>query len=211
VTDQKLTTRSLLPEYQAPFGTLFAKAVKAMVPAHEPLLASIRSSSVDHLADESVTEAHGGVMGGTAMSARMEVQTEAIVQTDLDAWYNVLWSAAEQFAGHQMRYLLASVEAATQRTGNSANLGGAPITHDALLDMLERVEVEVDDDGTPQSLVILHVDPSGRRTQRTVVEHLMALGPMSTQQVERYQQIIAEKRRAQDAKKRVRRLDRRPG
>lgn len=203
MTDRKPALRSILPEYQAPFGTLVIKAVNAMVPAHEPLLANIRSSSVDHLADESIAEAHGGVMGGTAMSARMKVQIEAIVQTDLDAWYNMLWSAAEQFAGHKMRYLLASVEAATQRTGNAVNLKGGPFTYDAMLDLLERTEFEVDDDGQPIGLSMV-VAPS-------MAEQIGKLGPMTPEQEERHKQIIAEKRRAQDAKKRVRRLDRRPG
>lgn len=194
---------SLLPEYQAPFSALFSMAVKAMVPAHEPLLGQIQSSTVDHLAEESVTEAHGGVMGGTSMSARMEVQTAAIIDTDLDAWYVLLWSAAEQFAGHQMRYLLASLEAVTQQTGNVVNLGGVPISNDAMLDMLERIEFDVDESGQPEGLSMV-VGPA-------TADQITKLGPMTPEQDERFQKIIAEKRRVQDAKKRVRRLDRRPG
>ncbi|MEZ4321138.1 MAG: hypothetical protein R3F61_26905 [Myxococcota bacterium] len=133
----------------------------------------------------------------------MEVQTNAIVQTDLDAWYDMLWSAAGQLARQQMRYLLASMDVATQRTGNAVNMQGAPISHDAVLDLLERMDFEVDANGLPDGLTMV-VAPS-------TADQIANLGPMTPQQEQRFQQIIAEKRRVQDAKKRVRRLDRRPG
>lgn len=192
----------MLPEYQQPFATLFARAVHGLVPVHAPFLAGIRTTTVDHLAEENVPGARGGVMGGHSVEARSEVETVAVANTDSDAWYAVLWDTAEQFARSQMQFLLRSLGEASEQAGTAVDMKDAPLTHDTVLDLIERMHFEVDDKGRPIGLALAVSPEIGDRLDR--------LGPMSVEQDARYQRIISEKRRAQDAAKRVRKLDRRP-
>lgn len=192
----------MMPEYEQPFATLFTQAVHGFIPVHAPLLAGIRTTTVDHLAEESVPGAHGGAMGSESIEARSQVPTAAIARTDLDAWYTIVWDTAEQFAHGQVQLMLRSVGQASEQAGTAIDMKGAPLTHDAVLDMLERMHFEVDDHGRPVGLTLVVAPEIGDRLAR--------LGPRSAEQDARYRRIIAEKRRVQDAAKRVRRLDRRP-
>jgi hypothetical protein len=191
----------LLPEYAAPFGGLFGSAIRNLGPAHAPLLAEVHTKMVDHVTEHSFPGAHGSTMGGREMRARMELETTAITHTDLDAWCDLLWDVAEQFAGQQMRYLLDSVGEASDRVGNTINLRGRPISHDDVLDMLEKMEFKVDEEGNPEGLVMV-LPPE-------LMKQVAELPPRTPEQEARRAAIIDRKRRQQNAKKRVRRLDRR--
>lgn len=194
---------SLLPEYEGPVVDLFMKAVRSMLPAHAPLLAEMRPAMVDHLPQASVpyAAAAGGVMGGVTIAASLTTSTSELAGSSLDAWYWMLWSAAEQMAEQQMRHLLQGVERATAITGNQVNLHGAPISHDFIMDMLERMDFKVGEDGLPMNLAMV-VAPG-------VAQKIQDLPPRTVEQEIRFQRIMNEKRREQDAKKRIRRLGRR--
>ncbi len=191
--------KKALLEYELPVEALFNRAVQAMIPAHEPLLAEIRSVPVDHIAQRSVDETQGYVSGGTTMDARVSVSLEAVTEAKVEVWTELVFNAAEQLASHQMRHLLSSMSTVTDRTGKKINVGG-PMSHDAVLDMIEKTDFRVDDDGCIDGLAMI-VHPS-------VADQISRLDPATPEQEERLRSIIAERKRVQDAAKRVRRLGR---
>jgi hypothetical protein len=177
------------------------RAVRSMMPAHSEFLAEIRTTTVDHLSSGSIAEAQGRVMGARGISMRGDVPSEAVTATDLGEWYGLLWRISEQLAEQQTRHLFAAMEQVTSEVGNTVDVRGGQLSHDALLDMFERMDMKVGDDGNPEGLTL--VGPPGMERQ------LAALGPRTPEQTARYERIMVEKRRTQDAAKRIRRLDRR--
>jgi hypothetical protein len=72
-------------------------------------------------------------------------------------WFNfsrndvlaMLHEIAWQFARQQSQAILDAVDVAATSVGNTLSLGGRPLSADALLAMLERIEIAFDDNGRP--------------------------------------------------------------
>jgi hypothetical protein len=89
------------------------------------------------------------------------------------------------------------VSEVTDATGNSISAAGQSLSHDLILDAIERVEIDFDDEGNPRM-------PSLMAHPQTLVP-LARIQPTDEQE-RRYEQIMTAKKAAHDAKKRHRRL-----
>lgn len=193
--------QTLLPEYKLPFAKLIMKGVRGLLPAYEPLLGEIQTLEVDHLPPTACAEAQGYLEGEIAVSSGTTASSAAIAKMDLDDWHRALTEIAEQSAKQQMKHLLACLNNVSEKTDNVVDAQGAPLSYDLLLDMLEKMDFQVGDDGNPVGLTMI--------VSQQTFDQLTELGQPTAEQENRLQQIIKSKRGREDAKKRVRKLDKR--
>lgn len=132
-----------------------------------------------------------------AIESVIELKYDDIINFNLDAFCEQVYSFAEQRLNQMEASILNSVSEVTELTGNVVDNRGKPITADLLLEMLEKIELSFDEDGN------FHI-PS------------LVVSPETMQQIkkieadnnyqEKYLAIIEKKRKEYNAKKRIRRL-----
>jgi hypothetical protein len=65
---------------------------------------------------------------------------------------------AAKMIGHHLQMLVRGVTEAVEHTGNAVHADGQPFTQDLYLQLLQTVEIDFDEDGTPQIPSAFHPD-----------------------------------------------------
>lgn len=97
-----------------------------------------------------------------------------------------------------MKHMFQQMADLCSATGNSIDAGGAPISHDLILDMLETVEISFDEVGEPKMPTMV-VSPE-------MADKLRALPLPTVEQMRRREEILERKRNEFNARKRHRKL-----
>ena len=97
-----------------------------------------------------------------------------------------------------MKHMFQQMADLCSATGNSIDAGGAPVSHDLILDMLETVEISFNEAGEPKMPTMV-VSPE-------MAETLRALPLPTAEQMRRREEILERKRNEFDARKRHRKL-----
>jgi hypothetical protein len=84
----------------------------------------------------------------------------AIIEKGVNAVHEQLPLIASKMIGAQIGMLLRVADAAVEHTGNKVDAAGAPFSQEHYLQMLQTVQMEFDDDGTPHMPSPFHPDPA---------------------------------------------------
>jgi hypothetical protein len=188
----------LFTEYEKPMGQLLSQAIKVFREAEFPLLRDLEISRVDHF-PPSAPVGRGFSLGATTTKAEAATSNDDFLNTNVEAWATLAYEIGTQFGREMARHITETMIAVTQKTGNVVSAGGKPLSHDLILDTIERTEFDLDDAGNPKNLVLLGPPQ--------IQKQLASLPPMTPEQEERFQSILQKKREEKDAKKRFRTMD----
>jgi hypothetical protein len=147
-----------VPEYQRAFQEFVRGAMDGLAVAKDPVLARMRQRgrpTRSYLGRNTVPpggeEAEGlhesapmAISYGISMTAAEIISTDsAVLGEKLDSW-------ADQYLASLMPQIFAAMGQATDAFGNSLDGGGQPLSWSLFGDLLERIEIDFDDDGTPR-------------------------------------------------------------
>lgn len=189
-----------VPEYERAARAFVGETMEALARVKSPLLSEIERETADHLPgmrmtfDSDEVLEHQPMRIGTSIS----IPVSATIEGDYQDFYAALDDAAEEYAGGLTRQIYERMSEITDAAGTTVSAGGSfTVAH--FLEVMERIEIEFDDEGNPQ-LPKLHIHP-------TQAEKL----PEWTEEDHRaFEELIARKKQEWDARRRHRRLPRQP-
>ena len=192
-----------LPEYETAARRVAFAAVDALARARSSLLASIESETVEELHSFRVsTDASAPLhLEPIEIAGELELDIRPICDGKLEE----LLHALDALAGEQVRAvetgMFQRLSELTAATGNQVDAAGRPLTHELMLEMLDKMDIAFDDHGEAQ---LTFVAGPG------LVAKLQALPEMTAEQQLAYDDLMARKRAQFDAGRRERRLRGRP-
>jgi hypothetical protein len=190
-------TRTTIPEYDAAATSLATAVIKALAFARSPVLSQIPQSPATELAkdDAPVDIAHGAYAPIGVKNVLTE-RFDTVLATDVDEWISMLDEQGDKAAEQLETQFFAFMHKVTEDAGQVIDARGRPLTHDLVLDMFEKLQIDFDEDGQPQMPTIV-VPPK-------VYEKL---GEPTPEQMKRRDEIIERKRSEFLARRRVRKLE----
>ena len=185
-----------LAEYETAARRAAFAAINALACAQSPLLAEIPS--------EEVAVIHGGRVSGASGQASydpikvrgdFELDISAVCTGDLDE----LLCSLDRLAEVQVRTVTAGfverLNMVTAATGNEVNAKGGPLTHELIVELLDKMEINFDDAGNPQIMLFGGGD---------VAKRFASLPPMTEEQERAYEDVLVRKREEFEARRRRR-------
>lgn len=191
----KLSGRALFPEYVDPVNELFTFAAHELCKIEEPLLANITWGEAT-VSSGSTPVGKGVATEPFEVKVAVPMKVADMLETSIEAWTVAVFEQASQSAP---RFVQRIVEMLGQVTEGTGNVVSGSVSHDLLLDVMERTAFEVDENLQPINMSFLG--------SSQMLKEMQALPPRTQEQEERYRAIMVSRREAQDAKKRTRRMD----
>ena len=90
----------------------------------------------------------------------MPLDRRTIIEKGDAAVFEQVPVIAAQMIDSQVQMLRRGVDAAVEHTGNAVHAAGAPFSQDLYLEMLQKVQIQFDDDGRPSIPSLFHPDPA---------------------------------------------------
>jgi hypothetical protein len=193
----------VVSEYDRATWTFIGQTSRALARASSALLSQLRSQTVERVATSPIVAPDGSQIENEplAIAVELAVQMQDVVQERPDALAaSIALSMAEQEVAQFEPRLLELIGRISDKFGNTVDAGGQTISHDLLLDVMEKMDFDVDEEGNPVGLAFV-VSPK-------MAEQLRHLPPPTEQQEERHRRIIEERRRQSRARRRNRELPR---
>lgn len=187
-----------LPEYESSFREFMNKINEVLVSDKDPLLSEVPRRKVSRLYIGRNSHADGGIHNSPVMPITSTFQLTAaeIVECDGVALGRRLDAFAEEYLASLMPQFFGAMNAAIESAGNSTDAGGKPLSADMLVDVLERMELDFDEDGN------VHL--------QLIANPLTALPEFTKEAQERIDSVIQRKREEFLARRRSRKLPRDP-
>lgn len=190
-------TRTAIPEYDAAATSLATEVIKALAFARSPVLSRVSQSPTTELAqDDAPAEMAHGAYAPIHVEHVLTERFETILATDVDAWIAMLDEQGDKGAEQLERQFFEFMNKVTEDAGQVVDAGGRPLSHDLILDMFEKLQVDFDEDGNPEMPMIV-LQPKA----------FEKLGEPTPEQLKRRDEIIERKRREFAARRRVRKLE----
>lgn len=190
-----------LPEYELAQFDLFNSAIKGLIKAKDPLLAEIPEGDPCELMPATQNTMPSGetvVLEPVRVENTVGFSFDDIRNCRLDALAEQADKAAEQSLAVIMPHFFASVAKICEAAGTATDMRGAPLTFEAYLAAFSKIELDFDVDGEPvMPRLVVHPD---------TVTMLEKLPPWTAEQHERWDAMIADKRREYFASRRHRKL-----
>lgn len=188
-------------EFESASWRWFTNSVHELMGARDPLYARMAANS---RRVEAVTESvvplddEGPELRLCPITVRSEgdLSVAGIIDGDLTDVHVALDAAADEMVEQTMRGCFSAISSVCDRVGNTIDASGQDMV-DALIDGIERTEVDFDDDGHPTATLVIHPDTYAK---------LLARGT-TPEQSSRLQAVYAKKLEEHRASRRVRRLD----
>jgi len=134
------------------------------------------------------------------MSAEVSVNVKDVFEFNLEKTCIDIYEFAESFLRDMTQTMFSTLSKVTDFTGNVVDGKGKGITHEMLLEMLEKIHIDFDQDGNPQlPSMIIHPDMAKAFEKLKSDEDMYKA---------RYEEIITKKREAYYAEKGHRGLSR---
>ncbi|MGH2844560.1 MAG: hypothetical protein ACRDL0_00790 [Thermoleophilaceae bacterium] len=131
------------------------------------------------------------------LRAELEMDVRPIVDGDLGEVRAALERVAEQEVQSFTAAFVERMGKVTEAAGTSVDAGGRPLSHELLLEMFERIDIDFDDEGNAE--LALFAPPN-------LIRKLHALPPMADEQQRAWDEMMARKRADFEARTRRRRL-----
>lgn len=188
-----------LDEYEEAAAVATGEAIMGLALAKSPFLAGVRSERMAHVPVSRITDRDGRELELEPVPIRVPVELDLapVIQGDIGAVLAALDAAGAIQEAGLSKALLSSLSDVTDFTGNTIDAGGQPLSWDLVTDMVEKMEVDFDDNGEMD--LVLVMNPRD-------VERLEKLAPPTPEQEERREAVITKKREAWEARQRERRL-----
>jgi hypothetical protein len=187
-------------EYENATARWLERTVDFLMVASDGLYAQLRPEQIDGLAATAVRSGPAGEFMATQVhiAATGSVDIDSVISGDFTDLEAVAADIAYQKLEQTMRAYFALIMDVTQQTGNLVDAHGDAA--EALLAMLEKMDIAFDADGTPALQVV--VSPADAERVRA------QLAAFTPDQRRRFAEIIIRKREAYRASRRRRRLPR---
>ncbi len=187
-----------IPNYSDALSALFAVATKAVHDSDPflrliPLRHTVHSGPIRNVPGP---EPLDHPLELTEQSAAIDKET--IRETEVEEFTEVLHRFAIGIARQRAEFTFRMMDEITRKTGNAISNEGKPLTYGVLIDMIEQAEMSFDEEGKPQSSIVMSPD---------LYRRLTALQPTAEEE-QRIAAVMRRKRAEHDAQKRTRRLSR---
>src|SRR5688500_6380349 len=173
MAEDSFVRRVLFPEYEAAFRSFYNEVFHAVVHA-DGFMSQMQRTTLDHVPRDDAPP--GTSLGRTTpltLDLTMAIETRAFIETDIAAWVEMVALSAlegrEQLEGQLIDGLRESAQDGTSTVGS----GGKPLTYDAMIDAVERMEIDFAEDGSHKLMFVVHPDAAKR---------LAELPPMTDEQ-----------------------------
>jgi hypothetical protein len=188
-----------LPEYDECARSFAFEAVSAIARERSPLLAQIPSAPVPHVRASRMTGESGEAtsLEPAVLRAELEMDIRPIVDGDLGEVGAALERVAEQEVQSFTAAFVERMDKITEAAGTSVDAGGRPLSHDLLLEMFERIDIDFDDEGNAELALFA---PSN------LIRKLQELPAITDEQQRAWDEMMARKRADFEARTRRRRL-----
>jgi hypothetical protein len=203
-----------LPEYDRAFAAFVYKATDDMMSEKQPLLKEIQRVKAGEVTVTQNTAPDGTIVSNQPIMLSMPFafNVEGVIQGNIDEEIGMAIDASAEAALQQIiPRLLDHIGRVCDAFGNRVELGGRPMSHDVLMDFIERVPIEFDENEEPDLAPYMFVHQqvvNGQMIVRTarLTELMESLPPMIEAQQSRFAEIIERKRQENGARRRHRQL-----
>lgn len=185
-----------MPEYDNAVTALAFEIIQAIAWS-APVLAGIEKAPVSELPQDSAPPdvAHGAVTT-IKMQSQLTESIDSVLTADVDAWVAMVAYQGEKAGEALEKEFFKFMERVTTESGQVVDGRGQPLSHDLILDVLEKLAIDFDAHGSPEMpTIVAHPDS------------IKSLGEPTPAQLKRRDEIIERKRREFLARRRVRKLD----
>lgn len=188
-----------LPEYEAAARSTAFVAVDALARVSHPLLAQIPRSAVAIVRPTRMTVEDGASLrlSPIPVRAELEIDIRRVAAGQLEDVVVALAHVADQEAVALLSGFFEGLNAVTDAAGTTVDAHGRTLSHELVLELLEKMEIDFDTDGRAQLALAGNSD---------MVRKLQALPPMTPQQDAAFEALMARKRHEFAARQRTRRL-----
>lgn len=189
-----------LPEYERAGGAFVRSAIDALARVKSPLLAEIGSETADPTPGVRTTFASGEVLEHEPMriGATISIPVRAAVNGEYEGFCAAIDDAAEEYASDLSRQIYQRLGEMSEAAGTSVSAKD-PFTARDVLTMIERLEIEFDEQGNPE-LPKIHMHPSQAEK----------LPSWTDADEQAFKELMVRKKAEWDARRRHRRLPRQP-
>lgn len=188
-------------EYARAEERFIGRAIRALARARGGLFSQLTIEPTESVSTTLTTVDEGTTVEYAPMEVRFkyELSADALIEGRIDAFVDSLDSSAEQYLESLMPQVFEQLTSVTKATGNVVDAAGRPI-FDAFYEMLEKVDLSFDEEGRITQSLVMHPD-----TWASVQAQIADWTPEQNQKLE---ELIDEKRRQANARRRDRRLPR---
>lgn len=187
-----------LPEYESVWSEFMRIALHKLTEANDPVFAQIRKEETQR-ASESPPASAPSPLDSRPLEAVAEwsLPSAAFTKTDVDAILVSLDEAAQSFLSSLMPQIFRHISDICRATGMTISAGGEPLSVERILDMLEKVDIDFDEDENPiMPQLVVHPD---------MRQQLAAL-TFTPEHLQRSHEIMSRKLEHHRARKRDRRI-----
>jgi hypothetical protein len=186
-----------LPEYETTTRKVAYAAINALSSAQSPLLAEIPSEEVSVIHDSRVSGASGRASyQPIKIRGDIEWDIDKICAGDLDEILCSLNRLAEAQVQAVTAGFVERLNMVTAATGNEVDAEGGPLTHELIVELLGKMEMDFDEAGNPQIMLFGAGDAAKR----------FASLPSMTEEQERAYEDLLERKREEFKARRQRQL-----
>jgi hypothetical protein len=188
------------PAYDDRYVEVYREIVDALI-AEDPVLGEIKSEFSRHIGPRrNVRGAEPLDQPSMVISANSQLAVSDVLNTNIEAHDEMLYMTAQEVIEHRTKDFFSRVSQITDAVGTSVTGGGAP-TLEQFRELLERMDLAFDEDGSLSKNLRLYVGPSNADKARELME--------AAANDDAIREIIAKKRKAwmeKRAQKRNRKL-----
>ena len=189
----------LLPEYDRAWGEFFFVALQELMADAHPLLRQIKRRSDQPLGPvQYADQGEPLTQEPISVQASFQLEEQAFLLTDVEAILTAIANAAYDTVEPFMRGFYEQFAEICKSVGTAVDCQGKPMTWDLFLDVLDRMEIEFDENGRPSIPTYLGGSPESIKALRSQ--------PFTQAHQERLDAILQRNREEHDARKRHRRL-----
>lgn len=194
-----LTSLFELHEYHKVTVEFFSTAFHELMQAKDPILRQIKTETIEHNLNSQLTTDSGEVIVIQPILNQAEFPLTLMdaVEGKLESFVIGIDTASEAGLRSLMTQIFERLGQVCDATGNTLDAQGQPISHDFMLQMLEKVEMRFDEEGNHSTIFCL---------PPKITEQLKKLPPPTLEQERAWNELIERKRREFNERKRYRQL-----
>jgi hypothetical protein len=134
-----------------------AKLLKKEIEGGDALLSMMRRRT-QHEGDQYAIRGVDGQTeesGFEEMASEFAITSDELIEKGVLACAEKLQEAAKEIAKSSSIMMFNRIKGATERTGNVIDGGGKPLTPELLLELMQKVEMDFDDEGNPLNMAFV--------------------------------------------------------
>jgi len=191
---------SRLPEYEKAYAVVLMESFNGLAQANDPVLNMISRTSMDELPSGEVPQ--GTTFGASGPPLEFEmtfrIANDAVRFTDVNEWAASVQASVDEALPSHMAKIFGRINEITENAGQVIDAGGRPFSGALFLELLEKIQIDFDDNGKPRMPTLI-VSPE--------MAERLAQNPPTPDEMRQFDALIEKKRKEFYARRRVRKLD----